>query len=537
MSDKIFSAMIDCSRNGVMKPRQIKKFIDYISAMGYNGLLLYTEDTYCIENEPLFGYLRGSYTSDEIKDIVDYGEEKGVEIIPCIQTLAHLNQMFKWWRTYEGVRDTDDILLIDEPRTYELIENMFKSIRKSYKTNKVHIGMDEAHNVGLGKFLEKHGYQNRFEILTRHLQRVVEIAKKYDFEPMMWSDMFFRLQSKGYYYNPDIIVDDKLKAGVPNEVSLVYWDYHTLTEEKYRAMIQAHEKFERSVWFAGGAWSWVGFTPGSTHNDVTLFRAMPVCREQGVENVIITLWGDDGKECSFFACLDTLLRAKMLYDGEDMSHFEAKFAEICGISHEDYRSLLLPNQIDGNYDTAWMPSKYALYNDPFVGYIDAELVEGAGREYAEFEKIIGEKGKGTFFEPIFKSQSALCGVLKNKYELGIHIRRAYQQGDREALANCVMTIDEILIDLEKFYNAFSALYMWENKPYGFEIQDIRLGGLSRRLKSCKKRLVDYLEGIINEIEELDERIIPVFDTDKGSQVKNVWCETWAKAVTVNILHH
>jgi hypothetical protein len=79
--------------------------------------------------------------------------------------------------------------------------------------------------------------------------------------------------------------------------------------------------------------------------------------------------------------------------------------------------------------------------------------------------------------------------------------------------------------------------MWENKPYGFEIQDIRLGGLSRRLKSCKKRLVDYLEGIINEIEELDERIIPVFDTDKGSQVKNVWCETWAKAVTVNILHH
>ena len=40
---KHFGAMLDCSRNGVMKPRVVKTMIDYLSQMGYNTLMLYTE--------------------------------------------------------------------------------------------------------------------------------------------------------------------------------------------------------------------------------------------------------------------------------------------------------------------------------------------------------------------------------------------------------------------------------------------------------------------------------------------------------------
>ena len=59
MSKKYFGVMLDCSRNAVMKPSAIKKFVDYLSAFGYNMLQLYTEDTYEVKNEPYFGYLRG----------------------------------------------------------------------------------------------------------------------------------------------------------------------------------------------------------------------------------------------------------------------------------------------------------------------------------------------------------------------------------------------------------------------------------------------------------------------------------------------
>ena len=53
--------MIDCSRNAVMKASEVKKFALNLSKMGYNALLLYTEDTYEIEDEPFFGHLRGRF--------------------------------------------------------------------------------------------------------------------------------------------------------------------------------------------------------------------------------------------------------------------------------------------------------------------------------------------------------------------------------------------------------------------------------------------------------------------------------------------
>ena len=58
--------MIDCSRGAVPKIQTIQKFVDYLSAFGYTFLELYTEDTYEIEGEPYFGYMRGRYTKEEI---------------------------------------------------------------------------------------------------------------------------------------------------------------------------------------------------------------------------------------------------------------------------------------------------------------------------------------------------------------------------------------------------------------------------------------------------------------------------------------
>ena len=193
---KYLGVMVDCSRNAVLTVSAAKRLIDALHKMGYNMLMLYTEDTYEVDNQPKFGYLRGRYTKEELKEIVAYGEQNGVELIPCIQTLAHLNQIFRY-PEYKEINDCGDILLVDDERTYKLIDDMFSTLRQCYKTPWVHIGMDEAHDLGKGKYRDIHGEQNRFDILKRHLEKVTEIAQKYGFKPMMWSDMFFRLATKG----------------------------------------------------------------------------------------------------------------------------------------------------------------------------------------------------------------------------------------------------------------------------------------------------------------------------------------------------
>ena len=84
-------------------------------------------------------------------------------------------------------------------------------MRTCMKTNRIHIGMDEAHGVGLGQYLFKNGTTDRHALLCRHLEKVVAICEKHGFRPIMWSDMFFRLGSKtNEYYD--------LEADVPQHV-------------------------------------------------------------------------------------------------------------------------------------------------------------------------------------------------------------------------------------------------------------------------------------------------------------------------------
>lgn len=58
--------MMDASRNGVLFLPPIKYLSRKLAVWGYNMLQLYTEDTYKIDGEPFFGYLRGGYSQSEL---------------------------------------------------------------------------------------------------------------------------------------------------------------------------------------------------------------------------------------------------------------------------------------------------------------------------------------------------------------------------------------------------------------------------------------------------------------------------------------
>ena len=60
---------------------------------------------------------------------------------------------------------------------------------------------------------------------------------------------------------------------------------------------------------------------------------------------------------------------------------------------------------------------------------------------------------------------------------------------------------------EDFYKTFKKQWFTENKPHGFDVQDIRIGGLIYRMKSCLDRLTEYRNGNIKNIPELDEELI------------------------------
>ena len=537
MQNNRFGVMLDMSRNHVLKADKVKEFVSVIKKFNYNTLMLYTEDTYEVENEGYFGYLRGGYSVDEIKDIDAYCKEQGVELIPCIQTLAHLKTIFKW-AEYDKAHDTGDILLCGEERTYQLIENIFITLKKAFSSRVVHIGMDEAEMMGLGKYLHKNGYQNRFSILNKHLERVMAIAKKYGFKPIIWSDMFFKLGNNGEYYlkNLEDFDTSLAKPYVPKDLGLVFWDYYHADKKVYDDMITAHNQLSNNVWFAGGAWTWVGFAPFNKLTLKNMIPAMQSCRERGVKDIIITCWGDNGGECSPFAILPSLYHIKRVYDGEtDENKIKEEFFSLTGEKYDDMVALDLPNDICGNTASVVNPCKYALYSDLFSGFIDASLPDGGEIEYKKHAKKLKELSKNSRYGYIYDSLFKLCSVLSIKYNLGVRIRSAYKSGDKEQLKECVKDINTTIKRVEKFYYAFRNQWLTENKPHGFEVQDARLGGLMRRMKTCAELLSEYLSGKSENILELEQELLPYYCG--GEKIKKgLVCENiYADIVSVNNL--
>ncbi len=509
---RYFGAMLDCSRNAVMKPEAVKRMIDCLQKMGYNALELYTEDTYEVDGEPYFGYLRGRYTAAELKDLDAYAAAHGVELIPCIQTLAHFTAPVKL-PAYREVVDVNDILLIDEEKTYALIDQLFASLAANFTSRRVHIGMDEAHMVGLGAYLDKHGFCDRFELLARHLEKVAAIAAKYGFAPHMWSDMFFRLGNHGEYYGRGLHVPESVRARVPESVALTYWDYYHTEREDYDAMIASHKEFGRQLWFAGGAWCWNGFAPLNAYSLHSMKPAMESVRKNGVENVLVTMWGDNGKECSFFAVLPALYAIRQYADGNfDDAAISRGFFETFGVKFEDMTLLDLPNRTRGNSKGAVIqnPCKSLLFSDCFLGILDHAAEEEGKIPYGEYAAALESASAAAGdFEYIFRALAKLCRVLEIKADLGVRTRKAYQTRDTRTLA--VLAKEDYAVlpgRLKAFYEAFKELWFQENKPFGWEVQEARLGGVILRVTSCKERLKDYLSGKIERIEELEETILP-----------------------------
>lgn len=497
-------AMLDMSRNRVMTVEAVKQWIDRQAVLGLNLLMLYTEDTYEIPEYPYFGYLRGRYTQAELREIDDYAFSLGVELVPCVQMLAHLKN-FLQWPSSAPLRDQPDILLIDSEETYAFLDAALRSLSRCFRSRRIHIGMDEAHGVGLGNYLLKYGPVDRFELLNRHLARVKALCDQYGFRPMMWSDMFFRLGSKNNaYYDLDVHVPDSVIAALP-EVEMVYWDYYHTDEALYEKMLAEHQRMGRGTVFAGGVWAWSGFLPNRERSLRTMVPALRVNARKGTDTVIATLWNDDGAETDYLMAIDRLtLFSEACWQGEsfDLNTCEAAAECLTG----------LPEAVRAAYD-AFYADDYARSTGKTLIWCDPLYPCGVSDEQMQTLDNAAEQAIQALAPAVSRMEvryaHALFIALRKKIELIRSIRAAYADKDKEALeriASCLCP------DTVKSYDDLLNMHrmLWDSacKRQGWEVLALRYGGAIGRIQDVKRELEEYCGGGRSCIPELDEPPLP-----------------------------
>ncbi len=510
--------------NAFLSVNSTKELIRTFAAFGLNKFLLYIEDCMEIEGEPYFGYLRPKYTEAELRELDDYAYSFGIELIPCIQSLAHL-QCLVIWDDYRVMSDNEKVLLVGDERVYTLVEKMITTIMRPLRTKTIHLGLDEAWKLGQGEYLAKNGYRPKIDIFSEHVQRVKEITDRLGYYPLIWNDMYFRANANEIYYLPpdvDITLDGEHMP--PEGMGYVYWDYDNEPDYVEQNM-KKHQKLFDDLYYAGACATGASLAFKREYSVRHTNGALSACKKNGQRKVFCTVWGDNVREVPPYAVLNGIIPfAEHCYNDEpDAKETAQMFKFAVGIDIEDFDAMsdidIVPNYSDkdNNYG-AKTPSRHLLYQDVMYGMFDvnfencdlkAHFASFVKRMQKAYDNTIASVGEGMYSD-MFNFYIHLGSFLELKADIGRVIHQAYKNNDKAMLKKLV---DEILPEAisrgEKHMLAYKNMYFRNFKGLGIEIFDIRNGGVIARLKTAKFRIENYLNGTGN-LEELDEELL-LFD--------------------------
>ena len=162
------------------------------------------------------------------------------------------------------------------------------------------------------------------------------------------------------------------------------------------------------------------------------------------------------------------------------------------------------------------------FQDPMSGIFDYHVKESGVNTksyYQNIQKCMNECAKKIGkYQLLFSFYEKLAAVLADKADLGMCIKSAYDRSDRAALKDISQNvIPGIICNLTDMKSSREKIWMNDAKPFGYEILDIKIGGVITRLKSTGYRIDNYLNGNVLRLEELEEERLPYFT--KG--IKNV----------------
>lgn len=219
----------------------LKSYIDFAKDNGYNAVLLYLEAAVKVECVPFFNDDE-TYSPQEIREIVAYGNEKGIDIIPALENLAH-GENFLRHKEMAFISECKDAMVDgrgifpglgncscpSNPDVAAFFDTYYTQVISLFTSEYVHAGMDEPFDFAVCPRCTqriKNG-ETKQDIYYEHLMRTYNLLKSLGKRMMMWDDFFEYL---------DVV--EKL----PRDIIMCNWNYGFITDEPQGHWINRKKK-------------------------------------------------------------------------------------------------------------------------------------------------------------------------------------------------------------------------------------------------------------------------------------------------------
>ncbi len=239
-----------------------KRLVKYLfSPMGYNAIIMEVAGGMKFDSHPLINekmeeavekgkrgewpvFPHGSVAEGKavekavLKDLIDYIRGYGIEVIPEIQSLGHVQFMTQAYPEIAEVPEEEDGEVKDtrgedarpatfykhcycpsNERSYEILFDLIDEIVEVFQPKEyVHMGHDEVYEIGVCKVCK---HKNAAELFASDINRIYDYLKAKGLKMMIWADML-QLGSKRKYQTPPAI------DMIPKDIVLLdfVWYFH-----------------------------------------------------------------------------------------------------------------------------------------------------------------------------------------------------------------------------------------------------------------------------------------------------------------------
>ena len=206
---------------------EVCNFLMLASDYNYNAVILYLEDriktkTYYYNPD------EESYSTDEMRQIVEYATKLGLEVIPAVSNFSHTDGFFKHeeLRHLSELRDGDEGFFSAKgnpiyvtacpllPESQCFFDSYISEVASIFPSKYFLVGLDEAFDIGSCELckadVQEHGGFGH--LFLNHIERTNKLINSFGKEMMMFDDMI--------WFCPEII------SHIPKNVIMISWSYY-----------------------------------------------------------------------------------------------------------------------------------------------------------------------------------------------------------------------------------------------------------------------------------------------------------------------
>lgn len=217
--------MLDSVRH-MQSIEEIKKLIDAIALLGFNKFHWHLTDDQgwrfesrsfpqlntvaAIRPYSDFGKMRVDepygrvYTRDEMKEIVEYCADKGIDVIPEFDIPGHTSALLSAFpslsctgekvkiKTHQGI--FKDVLCLAKEETFEVVTSILDEFLEVFHGEYIHIGGDEAPSSHwkecpeCQKYMKEHGITDYAEYQNCFMNRIIGYLESKGRHAIVWND-------------------------------------------------------------------------------------------------------------------------------------------------------------------------------------------------------------------------------------------------------------------------------------------------------------------------------------------------------------